>query len=242
MTAVRYTYFVDAPADAGPEAQHVLDDHAEARDRARYRLTVSHRGASSVVRVTTDEEGDDDAGRPMVAVAGGGTGSGVHEGVQEPSPGAFAAPARGGDTDGRPHHPPSVAVAVSSTVPPFQDFLEANRATVYRFLTVAVGPGDADDCFQETFLAALRAYPRVTRGERLDRWILRIASRKAIDHHRAIARHAVPTAEPPERVAPRSTRRRTTNCGRRSAGCRPASGWRWCTGTYRTCRIPRSRS
>ena len=74
---------------------------------------------------------------------------------------------------------------MSSTVPPFQDFLEANRATVYRFLTVAVGPGDADDCFQETFLAALRAYPRVTRGERLDRWILRIASRKAIDHHRA---------------------------------------------------------
>jgi len=28
MTAVRYTYFVDAPADTGPEAQHVLDDHA----------------------------------------------------------------------------------------------------------------------------------------------------------------------------------------------------------------------
>jgi hypothetical protein len=28
MTAVRYTYFVDAPADSGPEAQHVLDDHA----------------------------------------------------------------------------------------------------------------------------------------------------------------------------------------------------------------------
>jgi RNA polymerase sigma factor (sigma-70 family) len=91
---------------------------------------------------------------------------------------------------------------VSSTVPPFQDFLEANRATVYRFLTVAVGPSEADDCFQETFLAALRAYPRVTRGERLDRWILQIASRKAIDHHRAIARRAVPTAEPPERAAP----------------------------------------
>jgi FMN phosphatase YigB (HAD superfamily) len=29
MTAVRYTYFVDAPADTGPEAHHVLDDHAE---------------------------------------------------------------------------------------------------------------------------------------------------------------------------------------------------------------------
>jgi RNA polymerase sigma factor (sigma-70 family) len=93
-------------------------------------------------------------------------------------------------------------MAVSSTVPPFQDFLEANRATVYRFLTVAVGPTEADDCFQETFLSALRAYPRVDRGERLDRWILRIASRKAIDHHRTRSRSAIPTAEPPERTAP----------------------------------------
>ena len=29
MTAVRYTYFVDAPAGTGPEAHHVLDDHAK---------------------------------------------------------------------------------------------------------------------------------------------------------------------------------------------------------------------
>ena len=29
MTAVRYTYFVDAPAETGPEAHHVLDDHAK---------------------------------------------------------------------------------------------------------------------------------------------------------------------------------------------------------------------
>jgi RNA polymerase sigma factor (sigma-70 family) len=93
-------------------------------------------------------------------------------------------------------------VVVSSTVPPFQDFLEANRATIYRFLMVAVGPNDVDDCFQDTFLSALRAYPRVTHGERLDRWILRIASRQAIDHHRAGARRPLPTADPPERVAP----------------------------------------
>jgi FMN phosphatase YigB (HAD superfamily) len=32
MTAVRYTYFVDAPADTGPEAHHVLDDHAKLAD------------------------------------------------------------------------------------------------------------------------------------------------------------------------------------------------------------------
>jgi RNA polymerase sigma factor (sigma-70 family) len=94
-----------------------------------------------------------------------------------------------------------MVVVVKPEVPPFQDFLEANRSTVYRFLTVAVGPHDADDCFQETFLSALHAYPRVTDAERLDRWILRIASRKAIDHHRADARRPVPTEELPDRGA-----------------------------------------
>lgn len=91
---------------------------------------------------------------------------------------------------------------VKATVPPFQDFLAANRALVYRFLLVAVGPGDADDCFQETFLAALRSYPRLRDGEALDRWVLRIASRKAIDHHRATARRAMPASDPPDRAAP----------------------------------------
>ena len=85
-------------------------------------------------------------------------------------------------------------------MPPFQEFLEANRTVVYRFLTVAVGPQEADDVFQETFLAALRAYPRVREPAKLDRWILAIASRKAIDHHRVAARRALPTDEPPERA------------------------------------------
>jgi RNA polymerase sigma factor (sigma-70 family) len=87
-------------------------------------------------------------------------------------------------------------------LPPFTDFLEQHRGTVYRFLTVAVGPEEADDCFQDTFLAALRAYPKLTDASRLDRWILRIASRKAIDHHRAAGRRAVPTGEVPDRPAP----------------------------------------
>ena len=90
-------------------------------------------------------------------------------------------------------------MATRTTLPPFQDFLEANRATVYRFLTVAVGPQDADDAFQETFIAALRAYPRVREPDKLDRWILAIASRTAIDHHRGAGRRPVPTDEPPER-------------------------------------------
>ena len=85
-------------------------------------------------------------------------------------------------------------------VPPFEGFLEANRATVYRFLSVAVGPADADDVFQETFLSALRAYPRLDDGSKLDRWVLTIASRKAIDHHRARGRRPIPTDQVPERA------------------------------------------
>ncbi|HXF35774.1 MAG TPA: RNA polymerase sigma factor [Actinomycetota bacterium] len=78
-------------------------------------------------------------------------------------------------------------------LPPFEAFLERHRRTVYRFLLAAVGPAEVDDVFQETFLAALRAYPSLRHGERLDRWILRIATRKAIDAHRARARRPVPS-------------------------------------------------
>ena len=87
---------------------------------------------------------------------------------------------------------------VSEPVPPFQRFLDANTPTVYRFLIAAVGPLDADDCFQETFLSALSAYPRLRDGRALDRWVLRIASRKAIDHHRAGRRRPRPVREPQE--------------------------------------------
>jgi RNA polymerase sigma factor (sigma-70 family) len=85
-----------------------------------------------------------------------------------------------------------------STLPPFESFLEANQTMVFQYLLAAVGREHADDVFQETFLAALRAYPRCTEADRLDRWVLRIASRKAIDHHRGVARRPIPVAAPPE--------------------------------------------
>jgi RNA polymerase sigma factor (sigma-70 family) len=88
----------------------------------------------------------------------------------------------------------------TGTPPPFERFLREYGATVMRFLVVAVGPEQADDVYQETFLAALRAYPRVRDDGRLDRWILRIASRTAIDHHRARARRPEPRASLPERA------------------------------------------
>jgi RNA polymerase sigma factor (sigma-70 family) len=69
---------------------------------------------------------------------------------------------------------------------------------VMRFLLVAVGRDEADDAYQETFLSALRAYPRVHDDGRLDRWILRIASRTAIDHYRRRSRRALPTDVVPD--------------------------------------------
>jgi DNA-directed RNA polymerase specialized sigma24 family protein len=94
----------------------------------------------------------------------------------------------------RPSGPQVVARVTRRRLPPFEALLEATRTLVYRYLVAAVGPIDADDVFQETFLAALRAYPRCTEPDRLDRWVLRIASRKAIDHHRA-ASGADPAAD-----------------------------------------------
>ena len=87
---------------------------------------------------------------------------------------------------------------VNQPVPPFQVFLDANGPTVYRFLIAAVGPQDADDCFQETFLSALRAYPRLAAGSNLRGWVMTIATRKAFDHLRGQKRRAVPMAEVPE--------------------------------------------
>jgi RNA polymerase sigma factor (sigma-70 family) len=79
-----------------------------------------------------------------------------------------------------------------SGLPPFQRFLDANRDAVWRLLVSSVGPDDAEDCFQETFIAALRAYPRLRGDSNMRAWVLTIAHRKATDHHRARARRALP--------------------------------------------------
>jgi RNA polymerase sigma factor (sigma-70 family) len=87
------------------------------------------------------------------------------------------------------------------TPPPFQRFLDAHRDHVWRFLVASVGRDAADDCFQETFMAAMRAYPR-TRIENPRAWVLTIAHRKALDHHRARARRPVPVGAVPDAPAP----------------------------------------
>lgn len=80
-------------------------------------------------------------------------------------------------------------------LPPFQSLLDQHAADVMAVLRGAVGRADADDCFQETFLAALRAYPKLNDASNLRGWLLTIAYRKAIDHHRANGRRPLPVAE-----------------------------------------------
>jgi RNA polymerase sigma factor (sigma-70 family) len=85
------------------------------------------------------------------------------------------------------------------SVPPFQAFLDQYREDVYRFLVASVGRQEADDAFQETFLSAMRAYPRLRRNSNLRAWVLTIAHRKALDAHRANGRRPLPVADVPER-------------------------------------------
>jgi len=81
-------------------------------------------------------------------------------------------------------------------LPPFQTLLDAHGRDVHRFLVALVGSVDADDAYQETWLAALRGYPELRQAANLKGWLFTIAHRKAIDHARARGRRATPVAEP----------------------------------------------
>ena len=81
---------------------------------------------------------------------------------------------------------PDVSSAVS--LPPFQALVDAHATELHRFLAASIGPDLAEDCLQETFISALRAYPRLRHGENLRAWLYTIAHRKATDAIRRIAR------------------------------------------------------
>jgi RNA polymerase sigma factor (sigma-70 family) len=93
--------------------------------------------------------------------------------------------------------PPAALQDVDVTLPPFEHFYEEHRDEVYAFLVRRLGRGRADDAFQETFLRALRAYPKLRHADHLRAWAFTIASRIVIDEHR----RSRPTAELPELTA-----------------------------------------
>jgi RNA polymerase sigma factor (sigma-70 family) len=88
-----------------------------------------------------------------------------------------------------------VSATRGNALPAFQSLLDDHGETVMGVLRGAVGREAAEDCFQETFLAALRAYPKLRDDRNLRGWLLTIAHRKAVDHHRANGRRPLPVAE-----------------------------------------------
>lgn len=83
-------------------------------------------------------------------------------------------------------------------LPPFQILLDRHAREIHRFLVASVGRAEADDCYQETWVAALRSYPRVSNDSNLRAWLFTIAQRKTLDHWRRQRREPVPVAEVPE--------------------------------------------
>ncbi len=82
----------------------------------------------------------------------------------------------------------------SSRPLPFSRFFAEQSPAVARFLRGMLGHHEAEECLQETFIAALRAYDRFD-GEDPRAWVLAIARRKAIDSHRAGQRRPQPSDE-----------------------------------------------
>ena len=81
---------------------------------------------------------------------------------------------------------------------PFEQIVADYGPMVLRVCRAVVGPDEAEDAWSETFLAALRAYPRLDDGANVEAWLVTIAHRKAIDVLRARGRAPVPAGKLPE--------------------------------------------
>ncbi len=84
------------------------------------------------------------------------------------------------------------------SLPPFQAVVDDHHQDLFRFLVALVGRQEADDCFQETLMSAIRAYPRLDARANVRAWLFTIARRKAIDAHRSGRRRPLPVDDVPE--------------------------------------------
>ena len=102
--------------------------------------------------------------------------------------------------------PGARGVSIRVQLPPFESLVDAHAGELHRFLTAWVGPADAEDCLQETFMSALRAYPRLRNADHLRAWLYTIAQRKATDLARRRARRPTRALDGVEAVAPEAPR------------------------------------
>jgi len=84
---------------------------------------------------------------------------------------------------------------------PFEQIVAEHGPTVLRICRAVLGPVDAEDAWSETFLAALKAYPKLEPEANVEAWLVTIGHRKAIDVKRAEVRRAVPVEAIPESSA-----------------------------------------
>lgn len=82
---------------------------------------------------------------------------------------------------------------------PFDEIVSQHAATVLRVCRAVLGTHtDAEDAWSETFLAALKAWPKLPEDANVEAWLVTIAHRKAIDVIRIRQRHAITVAEFPD--------------------------------------------
>ncbi|HEV3295883.1 MAG TPA: sigma factor, partial [Streptosporangiaceae bacterium] len=58
------------------------------------------------------------------------------------------------------------------SVRPFEQIVADFGPMVLRVCRAVVGPDEAEDAWSETFLAALRAYPRLDEGANVEAWLV----------------------------------------------------------------------
>ena len=86
-------------------------------------------------------------------------------------------------------------------LPPFDRVVREHGPVVLRVCRALVGGDDADDAWQETFLAALRSYPGLDPGTNLQAWLVTVAHHRCVDLLRTRTRRALVAVELPEPAA-----------------------------------------
>ena len=88
-----------------------------------------------------------------------------------------------------------------TTKVPFDRIVVEHGATVLRVCRAILGTIDADDAWSETFLSALRSYPKLPVDANVEAWLVTIAHRRAVDAIRASNRRATPYPDVGESTA-----------------------------------------
>jgi RNA polymerase sigma factor (sigma-70 family) len=83
-------------------------------------------------------------------------------------------------------------------VRPFEEIVAEHGPVVMRVCRAMLEPADAADAWSETFLSALRAYPKLRPGSNIRGWLVTIAHRKTVDQVRGATRRAPPAGLLPE--------------------------------------------